>query len=518
LAGGTAGQIPFQSDVSTTLFAGPGTAGQILISTGANTIGPAFRSTNTFRVGFATSLSGGATWSLPYQLVRDNTQFLPIGTTGYVLTSNGTTFSWQPASNSTSAKANTATNLELGTAGQIPYQNSPGRTLFFGPGQFGQLLMSSGPTAPGYVNTTSIYVGRALLADSAINIVGGEVGSIPYQSAAGKTAFIPVGTNGFVLTSDGTTATWKVINVASAGSSNNLTGGSAGQLHIQSGSGATSFVVAGNTGNILQYNATNNTATWISTSTLLVGNSLYSNTTTNATNIVGGALGSIHIQSASGKTAFISMGAGTNGYVLTSDGTTATWKSVTSTTVDYANTASNISGGGAGRLVYNYGVGQTGFTNAGTAGQILISGGTGSPVWTTTATIGSGGTGGTGILLVQGDINATKEITAYASSDSRLKENVTIIENALEKIRTLNGVMFDWKDSVIEEKGGEDGYFIRKHDTGIIAQDVEKVLPEVVATRDDGFLAVRYEKMAGLIIQAINELANEVDELKKRIQ
>ena len=124
---------------------------------------------------------------------------------------------------------------------------------------------------------------------------------------------------------------------------------------------------------------------------------------------------------------------------------------------------------------------------------------------------------GTAASTVAGEIRATNEITAYYSSDARLKENVTTIENALDKLKTLSGVMFDWKDDIIREKGGEDGYFVRKHDTGIIAQDVEKVLPEVVATRDDGFLAVRYEKLAGLIIQAIKELAGEVDEIKKRI-
>ena len=98
-----------------------------------------------------------------------------------------------------------------------------------------------------------------------------------------------------------------------------------------------------------------------------------------------------------------------------------------------------------------------------------------------------------------------------------MKENVTVIKDALEKVRSLSGVMFDWTDDVINQRGGEDGYFVRKHDTGIIAQNVETVLPEVVATREDGFLAVKYEKLAGLIIQAINELANDVDELKKKI-
>jgi hypothetical protein len=124
---------------------------------------------------------------------------------------------------------------------------------------------------------------------------------------------------------------------------------------------------------------------------------------------------------------------------------------------------------------------------------------------------------GTAASATTGEIRATNEITAYFSSDRNLKENIVPIENALGKLRQITGVMFDWTDEEVTKRGGEDGYFVRKHDTGIIAQDVEVVLPEVVATREDGYKAVRYEKLAGLIIQSINELADQVDEIKKRL-
>jgi hypothetical protein len=117
-----------------------------------------------------------------------------------------------------------------------------------------------------------------------------------------------------------------------------------------------------------------------------------------------------------------------------------------------------------------------------------------------------------------GEIRAANEVTAYFSSDERLKENIKTIDSALYKLRKVRGVMFDWKDEVIEKRGGEDKYFVRKHDTGVIAQEIEQVLPEVVAVRQDGYKAVKYEKLAGLIIQAINELADEVEEIKDKIQ
>jgi hypothetical protein len=119
---------------------------------------------------------------------------------------------------------------------------------------------------------------------------------------------------------------------------------------------------------------------------------------------------------------------------------------------------------------------------------------------------------------VLGEIRATNEVTAYYSSDERLKENIKTIDSALYKLRKVRGVMFDWKDEVIQQRGGEDNYFVRKNDTGVIAQEIEQVLPEVVAIRKDGYKAVKYEKLAGLIIQAINELADEVEEIKGKIK
>jgi len=135
---------------------------------------------------------------------------------------------------------------------------------------------------------------------------------------------------------------------------------------------------------------------------------------------------------------------------------------------------------------------------------------------TTSVQLGSLGIG-TAASGTTGEIRATNEVTAYYSSDSRLKENVQTIENALNKLRQLNGVMFDWTEEVILQRGGEDGYFVRKHDTGLIAQQVEEVLPEVVADRQDGYKAIKYEKMAGLIIQGINELSEEIKTIKERL-
>ena len=77
----------------------------------------------------------------------------------------------------------------------------------------------------------------------------------------------------------------------------------------------------------------------------------------------------------------------------------------------------------------------------------------------------------------------------------------------VDKIR---GVFFDWKDDYINERGGLDDYFMRKKDVGLIAQEVEKVLPEVVGTRKDGTKAIKYDRLVPLLLQAIKELKNKL--------
>ena len=119
------------------------------------------------------------------------------------------------------------------------------------------------------------------------------------------------------------------------------------------------------------------------------------------------------------------------------------------------------------------------------------------------------GTGGNVMLEVGGEISATGNITAYSASDKKLKENIIPIQNAIDKLNKLNGVEFDWKSGFEKIHSGEG------HDVGVIAQEIEEVLPEVVTTRENGYKAVKYEKIVPLLIQAIKELSFEIQELKK---
>ena len=146
-------------------------------------------------------------------------------------------------------------------------------------------------------------------------------------------------------------------------------------------------------------------------------------------------------------------------------------------------------------------------------GSLLISGsgvGAGSSIITTGSVNISGSLGvGTAASGVVGAILATNDVVAFASSDERLKENVEVIGSAVEKVEAINGVSFDWipMEGVHVHSG---------HDVGVIAQEVEKVLPELVTTRDNGYKAVKYDKLTAVLIQAVKELSERVKQLENK--
>ena len=123
--------------------------------------------------------------------------------------------------------------------------------------------------------------------------------------------------------------------------------------------------------------------------------------------------------------------------------------------------------------------------------------------------LGIGGTPST----TSGEIWAYGDIVANKSSDRRLKKYIKNIKNPLDKLSKINGVTFEWKKT--DEKMKKEVHSHEGYDVGVIAQEIEEVLPEIVATRDNGYKAVYYEKLIPLLIESVKELKAEVDELKK---
>ena len=112
-------------------------------------------------------------------------------------------------------------------------------------------------------------------------------------------------------------------------------------------------------------------------------------------------------------------------------------------------------------------------------------------------------------VRVTGIMSATDDIIAYATSDERLKDNIAPIDDPLAKVISISGNTFDWNENTNNEGS----------DTGVIAQEIEALgLPGLVTTRDNGYLAVRYEKLVPLLVEAIKELSGKVDALEQKLQ
>jgi hypothetical protein len=124
-----------------------------------------------------------------------------------------------------------------------------------------------------------------------------------------------------------------------------------------------------------------------------------------------------------------------------------------------------------------------------------------------------------------GTISASQDVIAFAS-DRRLKTNIKLLENPLNKINRLSGMTFNWNERANEIAN----YDMDKSYVGLFAQDVKEVLPEAVklapfdndgndkSISGENYLTVQYEKIVPLLIEAIKELEKEVKELKNQIK
>ena len=114
-------------------------------------------------------------------------------------------------------------------------------------------------------------------------------------------------------------------------------------------------------------------------------------------------------------------------------------------------------------------------------------------------------------LDVTGTIRATGNVIAY--SDERKKENVVRIENGLSLVEQLRGVRFDWKEGFQQETNTDKG----KRQIGVIAQEVEKVLPEVVSEDAQGYKSVNYPTLTAVLIESVKDLKKIIDNQQKQI-
>lgn len=158
-------------------------------------------------------------------------------------------------------------------------------------------------------------------------------------------------------------------------------------------------------------------------------------------------------------------------------------------------TAANVS---STKLTYQPSTGSLG------SSVLQATGGAASSSRTTGALIVTGGAGISGSLYVGGDIYS------FAASDIRLKENLSKIDNSLEKLLKISGYQYRW-NKIAQEMYPER----TMQDVGVIAQEVKDIVPSAVAEREDGYLAVRYDKLIPLLIEAVKSLKAEIEDMKR---
>jgi len=503
ISGGAAGQIHYQSATGITGFSNAGTAGQLLISQG--TSAPLFVNTTSFTIGYSANVAGGDTGSLLYQSSPSTTNFIGIGSAGSFLRSNGTTATFVTTASMYVGAAVTATNVVGGAVGSMIYQSAPGTTTMLPIGTGGYLLTSNG-SAPEWTALSGLSAGTATnvaitndvtsatthyiafmnttTGDSGVRTSGptkltyvpntGDLGvggsiRIASNTAASSTITgalqvvggVGIGGNIYVggdITTNQTTfnlvnTNATTVNIAGAGTTVSI-GASTGNTNVKNNLIVTGNLTVQGTTTIVDSTVTNivdpiitlgglaNNAPYVvadskdkgiafkywGASTSKVGffgynestgaftylldasitNEIVSGTTgAIEVNLYGGTLNSLVYQSAPNVTSFLA-NASTSGYVLSSiAGSVPSWASLSSLGAGSATTATHLASGTAGQVPYQTSPGQTSFFGPGTTGNILVSNGTSAPAYQNTLTL-AGTTAATntttGALQVKGGV------------------------------------------------------------------------------------------------------------------
>lgn len=510
---GTAGSVIYSNgtqQVSTAV----GTSGQVLTSNGAAAPSwstPAGGVSSVSAVGPITS-SGGATPTIsitsPIPIANGGTSatlanaalnnLLPsqAGNGGKHLATDGTNAGWTNANSGTVTTINTGTGLSGG-----PITTSG--TLSISP---------TGVTASNYGSATTIPT-------FTVNAQG-QITNAANVTISGA---LPSGTTNQTLYHNGTS--WVASNtIANSGTSVTVNGSTTvtGSQAIGGSMTVTSSAILNNgltvNGNItsinngLQISSGTPGAGKVLTSVDGLGTTTWSLPTTGVSSVTATS----PLSSTGGSTPTISI---TNPIPLANGGTNSSLSAVSGGVV-YSTTSSFS------------------ITPAGTSGQVLTSNGAAAPSWTTpsggisgTGTAGniakfSGATsignsilfddgtnvgvgaapGGSYKLQVNGLIGSTG---INETSDQRYKKNIFTIENALQKVMLLRGVNYLWRTEEFKEKN-----FGSAPQIGLIAQEVEKIIPQVVTTDASGYKAVEYSKLVSLLIEAVKEQQEQIQSLQ----
>jgi len=572
--GGTAASLTavaggvLYSGASALAISAAGTSGQVLTSAGSSA--PTWTSQSSLSVGTATTattasnINGGSAGYLVYQVDTNDTDFIPPGDAGTFLRSTGasTAPDWATASITIGS-----TEIDLGAtstsvSGLTAIDATSGATSFF-----------ATPTSPvAFAAATTLTIGYGSTASSTTNISTGAVGSgntktinIGTGGAAGSTTNINLGdgdggtvtvnkdlvvsgnftVNGTTTTLNSTTLDVDDINITVAKGAANAASANGAGLTVDGASATILYTSATDSWNFNKPLIASNTNYWLVPAgniaarpgTAVNGMIRYNSEISAFEGYAASAWSSLGgVKSVDGYTYILaetSAGAG-NGdldfYAENSGGNGATqvgqWnrtnlKDYTGTIVG-TQTTQNVFNATA-TTVNAFGA-ATSLTIGATSGTLTLRNTT-LTASSTNAQVSSLGVG-TAASGTAGEIRATNAITAFYS-DARLKEDIKPIENAIEKVKAISGVTY--KPNAIAESFG---YTNKEEHVGVLAQEVEAVLPQVVkpapfdilqlqegveiSRSGQNYKTVQYEKLVPLLIQAIKEQQIMIEELQKK--
>jgi hypothetical protein len=426
----------------------------------------------------------------------------------------------------TVAATNGGTGFASYTTGDILYASSGTALAKLNGVATGNALISGGVgTAPSYGK-----IGLTTHVSGTLPVANGGTGQTTASAAINALLPTQTGNSGYYLTTDGSVSSWAVAPSPNNGTLNmgvSGTGLSGSATFTADQSGTSTFTVTSNATNantastIVARDASGDFSAGTITASL-------SGTATNATNVAV----TTSTSNSAFKVPFANTTVSTTGnYGLLQDNTaTFTYNPITN--VLTVGTVSGFLSGNAstatalqtartiGGVSFN-GTANISLPGVDTAGTQDTSGNAATATSATSATSATTFTSttqdsqfnsigvGTAASTTAGEIRATNNITAYYSDD-RLKTKLGSIENALDKIEALSGFYYEANETA-QELGYE-----AKREVGVSAQEVQAVMPEVVAPApiDEKYLTVRYERLVPLLIEAIKELRAEVKALK----
>jgi hypothetical protein len=462
-ASGVVTALSFSGNASSATYAT--TAG---IATYAENAGVATYATNA---GTSTSVIGGisSVTSLFVSGISTLTQISAGGTTGlnqYVLSSTGTGLSWQPV---TSVGGGTLSGLTVQDEGSIVGSANSVSTFNF----VGSNIVATSSGIAATITISDNLVGTSLSISGISTLGTVRISSGIISATSGVVTYYGDGSKLSGVAAD---------YVPNAGLATYVKGGLAGNVLYQSAPDITAFLANGSTGTILQSNGDGNAPSWVAAAP---ANAISGLTVQDEGSIVGSA-NSISTFNFVGENVTATASAGIATITILGSSTNI---------VGSALSISGISTFRNGPVL----IGTA--TSTGTSGQVLQVAGINSSVYI-------GGGLGVGVTNNTTAGNIVVSGTVTANSDAKLKINVKTIENALDKVLSLRGVEYDRIDT------GD-------HQIGLIAQEVEKIIPQVVYPKqpapDYETKSVSYQNIVGLLIEAIKEQEKRILELERKL-